>query len=126
MKSASIGRSRFPHAHLLFATDRHRQRPGALLRDFLDDIPDGAFDKLFTPGAQPGTLHRDRDFRLDWQRNTSDALHFNVQVQINKETEEAALKRWTRRSVTLTLIPVENVWSADEIRAQIRANFLVS
>ncbi|KAI9821982.1 MAG: hypothetical protein M1826_000594 [Phylliscum demangeonii] len=86
----------------------------------------GAFEKLFTPGAQPGTLYRDRDFRLDWQRNTSDDSHFNVQVQINNETEHAALKKWKGRSVTLTLIPVENVWSADEIRAQIRANFLVS
>ncbi|KAI9823673.1 MAG: hypothetical protein M1826_007691 [Phylliscum demangeonii] len=75
-----------------------------LLRNFVDDLPDGAFDKLFTPGAQPGTLYRDRDFRLDWQR-----LHFNVQVQVNKETGEKALKKLKGRSVTETLSPVDNL-----------------
>ncbi|KAI9801938.1 MAG: hypothetical protein M1826_005122 [Phylliscum demangeonii] len=78
------------------------------LRDFVEGLSDEAFDKLFTPSAHPSNLYRDRNFHLDWQNTTSDKLHYNFQVQVNKETEEKALKKLKGCSVTMTLIPVDN------------------
>ncbi|KAI9823667.1 MAG: hypothetical protein M1826_007685 [Phylliscum demangeonii] len=56
--------------------------------------------------------------------NTTEKLHFNVQVQVNRKTGEQALRRLKGRSATMTLIPVDISWSADEIRAKIMADRL--
>jgi hypothetical protein len=85
---------------------------------FIDNLPD---DKLqgFARNAEPGTMHKDANFRLDLQGMTS-THDWNLQIQVNYECNITSL-----RSIAPDTIsgPVIVSHKAPQTPAQIRALF---
>lgn len=108
------------------------------LKAFIASIPDSALTRLPSEG---GTIYTDVDFRLDMQgvgylnpnhitapnfpQITSDN-EYNLQVQINKGTTISTLKKFAPQTVAgPALVPSEDPWSADEIRAKLLATLKI-
>ncbi|KAL1654719.1 hypothetical protein SLS61_002909, partial [Didymella pomorum] len=59
--------------------------------------------------------------RLDCQSVTSDApLRFNLQVQVNFESPDTSLKHFAPSTVAYTFVPVNAMWSPDEIKMALK------
>ncbi|KAF8421199.1 hypothetical protein EV426DRAFT_565631 [Tirmania nivea] len=76
------------------------------LRDFIEAIPDA---KINPPPKSAGTIWSDDNYRLDMQGLTSDKPpKYNLQIQINKQTNISTIKNMAPKTVAIYLTPTEN------------------
>ncbi|KAK4063426.1 uncharacterized protein Triagg1_9446 [Trichoderma aggressivum f. europaeum] len=92
------------------------------LKAFIENIPDSSLTALPT---NPGTLHKDTNFRLDMQGMTKKQEH-NLQVQVNKGTTITSLKKVAPKTVAgPVLVKSKEPSSAADIRAELLAKMLI-
>jgi hypothetical protein len=90
-----------------------------LIKQWIQDIPDS---KLVGGMADGESVYYDKYMRLDSQRNfkgPDGLMYYNLQVQINRECPDSTLKKIAPKSVAICICPVENEWSAAQIKASL-------
>lgn len=108
------------------------------LQYFIENIPDEKL-KAF-PSKEISNVHNDDNYRLDMQSvcvvdiattsahinrrvlqlTSNRPYHWNIQIQINRQSTIASLKRIRGQSVTKALVPAEgNGWTAEEVGAEL-------
>ncbi|MCJ1470085.1 hypothetical protein MMC07_008730 [Pseudocyphellaria aurata] len=89
-----------------------------LLEAFIEKIPDS---KLIDLRSKSGKIYSDNDFRLDMQGMTTGSESFNLQIQINKQTTISYMRKVSGKTVRHVLVPIDADWTAEEVRAKLRA-----
>jgi hypothetical protein len=87
-----------------------------LIKQWLADLPES---KLKGGIPDDDNVCKDREMRLDCQRVVTmddGNKYFNLQVQVNNSWTHTTLAKLARNSVASCLAPVQNPWSARQIR----------
>ncbi|PMD17942.1 hypothetical protein NA56DRAFT_707350 [Hyaloscypha hepaticicola] len=74
-----------------------------------------ANDKLRSLPGNAGTIHFNKNFRLDMQGLTTKYRFWNLQIQINKETTLTSLKTLSGTTIATVICPQQ--FDAKELKA---------
>jgi hypothetical protein len=94
--------------------------PVKWIRNWIDDIPDAKFEGGI---RDRGNIFKDRSLRVDCQETIrGPEPMYNIQVQVNKGCVHTSVRLAYPDSVAMCICPVNNPWSAEQIREALKAS----
>lgn len=99
------------------------------LTDFIESIPEAKLTGI--PKTTTTGVYKDKHFHMDMQGPTiakkGQVKRYKLQIQVNRATTLTTLKKLAPKSVTKSLLPMEEEkdWTAEEIRKDFEKHIMI-